>query len=430
MAGPFEASDFEKLVPADKRLSADWVKSLYERGEPAWHSGDELKWIGMPVGGLCAGQLYLGGDGRLWHWDIFNQRIGTAAAHYAEPMEPVAPLDQGFAIRVNDVVRTLDRRGFTDIRFRGEYPIARVEYRDQQLPVVVELEAFSPFIPLNETDSSLPVTVMRFTVKNTSTAAVDVELGGWLENAVCLYTAKAGGGVRHNRVVRAENSLRLECSATETPREERQAPRPDIVFENWDRDTYDHWTATGNAFGSGPILKSKMPEYQGDVGGPGKRVANSHATAPGRDVGEKDNQVGTLTSREFTLDRDYVTFWIGGGSHAGATCLNLIVDGKPVLTATGQNDNRMRIEQFDVRHLQGKSARLQIVDNQAGPWGNIGVGEIVSERHAGTDRWKIRRAARLRHHGAGLARTACGRPRRGCTAGSGRSRRALRPDRG
>ena len=67
MAGPFETSEFEKLVPADKRLSADWVKSLHERGEPAWHTGQELKWIGMPVGGLCAGQLYLGGDGRLWH---------------------------------------------------------------------------------------------------------------------------------------------------------------------------------------------------------------------------------------------------------------------------------------------------------------------------------------------------------------------------
>ena len=51
--------------------------------------------------------------------------------------------------------------------------------------------------------------------------------------------------MRHNRVVRAENSLRLECSAAETPREERQAPRPDIVFENWDRDTYDQLVGHG-----------------------------------------------------------------------------------------------------------------------------------------------------------------------------------------
>ena len=125
-----------------------------------------------------------------------------------------------------------------------------------------------------------------------------------------------------------------------TPREERQTPRPDIVFENWDRETYESWTVTGNAFGKGPILKTKVPAYQGDLGGPGQRVANSHATAPGSDVGEKDNQLGTLTSREFTLERDYVAFWIGGGGYVGTTCVNLVVDGKPVLTATGQTTTR------------------------------------------------------------------------------------------
>ena len=272
---------------------------MFERGEPAWYSGEDLKWIGMPVGGLCAGQLYLGGDGQLWHWDIFNQRISTGAAHYAEPLAAISPVDQGFALRVNNVVKPLSRDGGWDIRFRGEYPIARVEYRDATLPVTVDLEAYSPFIPLNEADSSLPVTVLSYTLKNQGGAAVDVELAGWLENAVCRFTAQDGIGVRHNRIVRAKDSLRLECSAAEPPRDQRRAQRPDIIFENWDRETYEPWIVTGTAFGTGPILKTKVPAYQGDLGGPGQRVANSHATAPGKDVGEKDNQLGTLTSREF-----------------------------------------------------------------------------------------------------------------------------------
>ena len=377
MAGPFEAADFKDLVPADKKLSADWLQSLFERGEPTVYSGQELELIGMPVGGLCAGQLYLGGDGKLWHWDIFNQRIGTGSEHYAHPLQPSSPLEQGFGIRVNDTIRSLDRSGFSNIRFRGEYPIARVEYADPELPVSVSLEAFSPFIPLNVDDSSLPATVMRFTVKNTSTADAQVELAGWLQNAVCLHTGKPGTILLRNRIMRTPEVLQLQCTAAKPTTTEPPSDRPDIVFEDWGRETYEGWSVTGTAFGDGPILKSRIPDYQGDVGGPGQRVANSHATAPGDSVEQKDNATGTLTSAPFTIERHYVKFWIGGGNHAGRTCLNLLVDGKVVLTTTGSNNNKMRLDEFDVHHLQGQTAQLQVVDNQTGGWGNIGVGQIV-----------------------------------------------------
>ena len=193
VAGPFAAEDFEKLVPADKRLSPDWIKSLTARGEPTVYRGTEWEKIGMPVGGICAGQLYLGGDGKLWHWDIFNRHVGTGAEHYAHPLAPASPLDQGFALQVAEgdqvQVRALDRRGWSEISFRGEYPIGRVEYRDPQCPASVTLEAFSPFIPLNADDSALPATVMQFTVKNGGPAKIEAELAGWLENAVCLHSA-------------------------------------------------------------------------------------------------------------------------------------------------------------------------------------------------------------------------------------------------
>ncbi len=32
MAGPFTRADFEKLVPRDKKLRPEWVKSLFDRG--------------------------------------------------------------------------------------------------------------------------------------------------------------------------------------------------------------------------------------------------------------------------------------------------------------------------------------------------------------------------------------------------------------
>jgi uncharacterized protein (DUF608 family) len=380
MAGPFTREDFDRLIPADKKLSPEWVKSLFERGERAVYRGADLGKIGMPVGGICAGQLYLGGDGKLWHWDIFNQRIGTGAEHYAKPMRPSAPLEQGFALRVTEAGTTrewaLDRAHWREVSFNGEYPIGYVEYRDPDAPVSVRLEAFSPFIPLNEDDSSLPATVMEFTIKSERSAAIEIELAGWLENAVCLHSARAQEGLRRNRLVRREGLLYLECSAEEATAKPVSA-RPDIVFEDFEGETYANWAVTGTAFGTGPVEMAKMPAYQGDVGGKGKRVVNSHASAPGKSVEEKDSATGTLTSRPFTIERHYITFLIGGGAHKDRTCMDLLVEGKVVLSATGQNDNRMRPLSWDVRSWVGKTATLQIVDQEQGSWGNIGVDDIV-----------------------------------------------------
>ncbi len=388
VAGPFEDSDFEKLVPADKRLNPDWIRSLFDRGTATVYRGEELRWIGMPVGGICTGQVYLGGDGKLWHWDIFNQHILTRSEHYAEPMLPASPFEQGFAIRITSggqtQTRSLDKNGFGDISFRGEYPIGIVDYGGIASPIRVRLEAFSPFIPLSAEDSGLPATVLQYTVKNTCAARVDCELAGWLENAVCLHSGQPKAVTQVHAP--AANLTLLEHSVQPLPQGESKPSRPDITFADFEQEDYQNWTDTGKAFGPGPIEKSKIPGYQGDVGGSGRRVVNSHATAPGGDVNEKDAQTGTLTSKPFAIERDYIRFWIGGGAHKGQTCLNLLVDDKVVLSATGANDNRMKQQGFDVRPWTGKTARLQIVDNASEGWGNVGVDHVVfSDKPADPD---------------------------------------------
>ncbi|MGD0899205.1 MAG: GH116 family glycosyl-hydrolase [Thermoguttaceae bacterium] len=221
MAGPFEAAEFEKLVPADKKLSRQWVESLFARGTRTVYRGRELAKIGMPIGGICAGQLYMGGDGRLWWWDIFNQHRGTGDAHYARPPSPDYPVAQGFTLRVASGGKTTDwplaAGGFSEITFTGEYPIGYVEYRDPKCPIAVSLEAFSPFIPLDPDDSHLPATLLRFTLKNTSDAKVDCDLTGKLENAVGRETAGKFTVVRKNRIAGDSAMLLLECSADADP---------------------------------------------------------------------------------------------------------------------------------------------------------------------------------------------------------------------
>jgi len=377
MAGPFTREDFDQLVPADKKLSPEWVKSLFERGTPEVLRGGELKFVGMPVGGIGAGQLYLGGDGRLWHWDIFNQFVYTGAEHYARPLTPSSPLTQKFSLKLGDRAVSLDRSGFSDVSFRGEYPIATVNYADPAVPLTVKLEAFSPFIPLNTDDSSLPATVFQFTVTNPSATPVQATLTGELENGICLYH-RTRSGVLNNRLVQADGVTMLVCSA-ESEAAAGQPARPDLVFEDWNRTDYEGWTVEGTAFGSGPVKKSAIPSYQGDVGGDTTHVVNSHASAPGDSIEAKDNATGKLISREFVIERNFITFWIGGGKAKGNSRLgvSLVVAGKPVLTATGKDDNAMSLHSFEVAAYAGKPAHLEIIDDASRPWGNVGVGKIT-----------------------------------------------------
>ena len=221
MAGPFTRADFEKLVPADKKLSPEWVKSLTARGTRTTFHGAALANIGMPVGGICAGQLYLGGDGRLWHWDIFNQLLRTGAEHYAKPMHEASPVDQGFALRITSPgkpqERAMDAAHWKEVSFTGEYPIGYVAYADGECPVTVDLEAFSPFAPLKVDDSSLPATVLEFTLVNAGSAEVQGEFAGWLENAACLYSGQKRNGIRRNTAFREPGLLFLNCSAEDAP---------------------------------------------------------------------------------------------------------------------------------------------------------------------------------------------------------------------
>ena len=89
------------FVPADKNLKPEWVRSLFARGSKEVFRGADLRFIGMPVGGIGTGQLYLCGDGTLGNWEIFNRHeyFGTGELNYF-PRPHTKPVDQGFAVVV------------------------------------------------------------------------------------------------------------------------------------------------------------------------------------------------------------------------------------------------------------------------------------------------------------------------------------------
>lgn len=382
-------------TPTFKNLTAEWVASLDERGEPIIYTRENSKnfeYIGMPVGGIGAGLLYLGGDGKLWGWDIFNTKNMGHTRHEHQFKNPYArsddknpayhQLEQGFAVRINKggkiTTHTLDRDGFKDIHFRGEYPIGKVSYADGESPVKVVLEAFSPFSPLDVNASAYPATVLTYTVTNTSDQPISGDLIGWMQNAVCIDSGnKKPEIIRHNRVMSGAKTSLLEFTAKMATAAGEEKIREAIVFDDFEAEKYTRWKVTGTAFGEGPLSKDQLASYLSNTNLKGKRGVVSHNVRKGEDPGAADAHQGSMLSDEFTIERKKIVFLIGGGDYPGKACMNLLVDGKVVKSATGKNNNELRLEVFDVSELQGKKARLEILDQVGGHWANINIDHIL-----------------------------------------------------
>ena len=73
---------------------------------------------------------------------------------------------------------------FREAVFTGSYPFANIDFIDAKLPVEVSLEAFNPMIPLETGDSSLPVAILTYHVKNRATSAINAGLAFSIMNPV------------------------------------------------------------------------------------------------------------------------------------------------------------------------------------------------------------------------------------------------------
>src|SRR5581483_10146805 len=102
-----------------------------------------------------------------------------------------------------------------------------------------------------------------------------------------------------------------------------QANRPDIVFADFEGDTYGAWKTTGTAFGDRPA-HGTLPGQMPVTGFRGRGLVNSFLGG--------DKAIGTLTSPEFKIERKSILFLIGGGGYIDKTCMNLRIDGAVVRT--------------------------------------------------------------------------------------------------
>jgi len=147
----------------------------------------------------------------------------------------------------------------------------------------------------------------------------------------------------------------------------------DLLIADFEGKDYGDWKVEGEAFGRAPA-KGTLDGQQQVSGFQGKGLVNTFING--------DTPTGKLTSPAFTIERDYITFLIGGGRHPGKTCMNLIIDGKVVRTATGPNiddggSEFLNWENWDVKEYKGQQAVIEIVDALSGGWGHVNVDQIA-----------------------------------------------------
>ncbi len=126
---------------------------------------------GVPLGGIGCGKLEIVTDGWLGYytgnnnWDRPTGRLkGAFAAVYAE----VGGKTGARMLRLDSREEYQGVKNIAGVDYCGWFPTANVTFNDAALPVSVKLEAWSPLIPHDAADLSLPVACFRFRISNPS----------------------------------------------------------------------------------------------------------------------------------------------------------------------------------------------------------------------------------------------------------------------
>jgi uncharacterized protein (DUF608 family) len=152
----------------------------------------------FPLGGIGTGNVSIGARGELRDWELCNAPAkGTRlpytffAVHSAAPGR--APVTRILESRLRspheastgyppETVAGFPR--FRDSVLHGEYPLVRIDFVDDTVPLTASLEAFTPLVPLDVEASGLPAAVLRYRIRNTGDAAVEATVVGTLFNPI------------------------------------------------------------------------------------------------------------------------------------------------------------------------------------------------------------------------------------------------------
>lgn len=147
------------------------------------YKGEYLQRVAFPIGGIGAGMFCLEGTGAISHFsvrntpDMFHEPRMFAAISikeqpgHARVLEGPVPDWKKFGqpnAAIGDPGTTWGLARFHEAEFRAHFPFGEINLKDKDLPLDVHITGWSPFIPTDPDNSSLPVGALEYRFRNTS----------------------------------------------------------------------------------------------------------------------------------------------------------------------------------------------------------------------------------------------------------------------
>ena len=166
----------------------------------------------------------------------------------------------------------------------------------------------------------------------------------------------------------AKYLLAAEKVMEESSSDKNSGTSPGVtVFADFENG-YGDWKVEGRAFGKKPATGAFAPN-QSLSGFLGNGLVNTWI--------KSDKLTGRAVSPEFTIQQPYLHFLIAGGSNPDQTSVRLMIDGKAVEIAAGDNTDALKPHTWSVEKYRGKVAHIEIIDQATGGWGHIDADHFV-----------------------------------------------------
>ncbi|MBS1532243.1 MAG: hypothetical protein JSU01_18215 [Bacteroidetes bacterium] len=229
--------------PSDAKAE-DKPDKAAKRAYNSIYTGEYLNRIAFPIGGIGAGMFCLEGTGSLAQVSVRNRPEmfsdpGVFAAiavkgvpNGAKLLEGPVPDWKKFGLHDagNGLAgSTTGLPHFHAASFKTEFPFGHVKLEDRDIPLDVTLTGWSPFIPTDDDNSSLPAGALEYTFLNTGKAAIEAVFSFNAKNF--LRTDNGSNAIRETK-----NGFILYDAGTK----EKPYPSEFAIFTDDDRTTVDY----------------------------------------------------------------------------------------------------------------------------------------------------------------------------------------------